>query len=727
MRLPTLVLVGLVWPLLSLLPPAPREVARPAKTWWLPEQHPCLLTTPAGIRTLRHQLQTIPWKTQSWQRLRAEADKFLEQPVDLPPRGGQWNQAYLDSVSGQVLQRGKLVGDWQWEHHNPKTQQIYRGNPARASRDYDGIIIGLLHDTWAVGVLQLGLAYQLSQDRRYATKAREILLAYARLYPTLPVINRSGRLAEGKCGKVHIQSLDEAVWLVDMVQGADLIWPTLSPADRQLLGQQLFSPAVAVIRRNYLGIHNITCWENAAIGLVGVLTRDEALLAFALDDPSRGYQAQVAKGITPDGSWLERAPGYQFYTLHALLTLGQAAANSGYPLDFAPLKKMFDWPLAFASPDLTLPPFNDSHPVSLPTQHFLYEWAYAQYQDPRYAAVLTDTARGAIQTRGPHWLNWALLYGAPALPPAPVRAVTSQNWPATGYARLTQGQGPEQALLYFKYTPHVGWHSHPEQLSFVLYKGGEPVAVDPGINRYGDPAHAAWYKKTFAHNTVVVNERSQRHSTAACLAFGQEKQVDYVMSETRNAYDSVRFVRTAALLSPNLVLIVDQVEARRPLKTVDVAYHQAGRWLDVPPSEAWAPHSGFALQERLLARHQQAVSLATRLPSGRQVRVSVDSQTPVDVRTGIGPSATGAPVASVFFQRPATTSACFAWCIALDGQRVQVAVRPVARPAPAGSATVPVLAVQVRAAHQHWNLLVNPDEVPATTSPGLVPKRFTVH
>lgn len=721
-----LVFLSLVSTLLfssPVLPPVGTLCPEPGGPAPLPERHPCLLLTAEGVARLRAEITTVPWKKQSWERLKADADKFLDQTVELPPRAGRWEHAYVDSVSGQPLQRGDQIGDWQWEHLNPVTHQKYRGQPAPKtgnytrsgykSRDYDGMVLGFVHNTWAAGVVECGLAYQLTQDRRYAAKAREILLAYAQLYPGLPAVNLSGKPTEKNYGKVQIESLGEAVWLVALAQGADLIWPTLPAADRQLLLRQLFYPAVAVLRPNTLGVHNITCWENAAIGLVGLLAHDEALVTFALAHPDRGFGTQVARGITADGFWFERAPGYQFYTLHALVTLGQAAANCGYPVELAPLKKMFDLPLALASPALGLSPFNDSKPVALPAQSYLYEWAYRQYQDPRYAAVLQAAPRGVGQTRGPHFLNWALLYGSPTLPPAPPRTVASRNLPASGYALLSQGQGPEQALLYLKYGPHSGWHSHPDQLSFVLYKGAEPVALDPGINTYGDPAHGAWYKTTFAHNTFFVDDAPQHPSTGACLAFGREKAVDYVMAETRNAYDSVRFVRTIALLTSNLVLVVDQVPAGAPVRGVDIAYHQAGRWLDFPPTEPWPrPRKGFeALQQPAVAPGQRRVSLAGRLPSGRAVRVSVDDHAPVDLRTGTGPSVANAAVASVFFHRPAAAAGATAWCIALDGQPVAVTVGPAAGSLAAAPGRAQALTVRIEAAHQQrWNLLVDPDQ-----------------
>jgi hypothetical protein len=46
-----------------------------------------------------------------------------------------------------------------------------------------------------------------------------------------------------------------------MAQGADLVWETLSEADRQTLADKLFLPAARdVILPHRMGVHNIQNW-----------------------------------------------------------------------------------------------------------------------------------------------------------------------------------------------------------------------------------------------------------------------------------------------------------------------------------------------------------------------------------------------------------------------------------------------------------------------------------
>jgi len=61
-----------------------------------------------------------------------------------------------------------------------------------------------------------GLAYALSGDKRYAQWSRDGLLAYADLYPRLPLTN-------GRCKVFQDESLCEAEWVVQIAQAYDLV------------------------------------------------------------------------------------------------------------------------------------------------------------------------------------------------------------------------------------------------------------------------------------------------------------------------------------------------------------------------------------------------------------------------------------------------------------------------------------------------------------------------
>lgn len=679
-------------------------------------QHPFLLTTPARISYLRSAIKSKSWHAQNWLRLKEKADKILLENVDLPTRAGNWEQYYIDTVTGVNLDRGKLIGDWQWEHRGHTTGHLFRSNVNRPNQDYDGVVIGLIHNAWALSIVELGLAYQISRNPRYAYKAREILLAYATLYPKLPITNRSkGRNPKDTdFGKIQVQTLDEAIWLIDVVQGTDLIWNYLSVNERKTIQNQLLIPSAHLITQTNQPTANIVCWENAAMGLVGLLSKDESMIREALYDSTKGYIHQVQHSITSEGFWIERSSGYHFYALHALITLGQAATNAGYSVDLKPLQKMLDAPLQLTSYELTIPAFNDSHTTQLRDQRYLYEWGYKQFNNSDYGVVLREQKRDKPENKGPFFLDWALIYGEASVPPVKFPVSQSINLPVTGYSLLSKGKEHFSTLLYLKYSPYTGGHSHRDQLSFVLVKNGEQIAIDPGINTYGDPAHWGWYQNSASHNTFLFNQLAQRASEAQCLAFGKSNNSEYVILDTRNAYDSIRFVRTATLITENLVLFVDQYQVHRPARDITIAYHQSGHWLNHPQAITYpnpVTGSGFAwLNNRQIIHQQRGLSLLGQLPSGRQVRVCTDATTPTDMITANDPSLINGDVSSVFFRRPISNSGMLVWCLALDGQLIDIEVKEISKSL-LRNYKVPALQIQLRNSRgKQWQVMVNPDK-----------------
>jgi hypothetical protein len=137
--------------------------------------------------------------------------------------------------------------------------------------------------------------------------AVKILLAYANRYLTYPLHN-TGRGEKTPGGRLHTHTLAESVWVIPAVQGADLLWDTLSDSDRRAIADKMFLPAARdVIMPHRFSIPNIQKWENAAIGLTGYLLGDAALIHTAIDDPKFGYRAQMATNVASDGVWSEGA------------------------------------------------------------------------------------------------------------------------------------------------------------------------------------------------------------------------------------------------------------------------------------------------------------------------------------------------------------------------------------------------------------------------------------
>lgn len=647
--------------------------------------HPRVLLDRADIEALKERIAQNAWAG-SWTAYRAAVDGSLAQPADLPPRGGNWRHYYVCPEHGVRLVQGQPVGPWKWEHRCPVGPHILYGNPCQANRDFDGTAIMEVHVRFARLLVDAGVVYQVTGDRRYAAKAREILLDYAGAYRRYALHDNDGQ--PGKGGRVASQSLTEASWLIEMAQGADLIWDALTPDERRLTETNLLRPALdEVILPHRFGIHNIQCWHNAAIGLVGFLLDDDRLVRRAIDDPGLGFREQIRRGVRDDGMWYEGASGYHFFALGGLWPLAEAARHAGIDLYSARFKSMFDGPLAQAMPNLSLPNFNDSVVVPLGARADLYELAYARWHDPHYAILLAGSERkGGLGI-------WFGLSQLPATEAVPARG--SRHSAASGYATLMRGTGPAATWLCVKYGPHGGAHGHNDKNHFILYGGGRVVMPDAGMHLYGSPLHDSWDRTSVAHNTLVVDEQSQACAEGRCLAFGTTNGVDYVVTEAGPVYKGVQFVRAIALLNEQLVVVVDRVQADTE-HVFDVACHVTGAWQSLPDGRRWTPPSGEGFQHMAGAT---ARTCATGLTVTADAAITLAGGVPTEIITGTGVGAsTEDQIPMLLFRRHARETA-FVWAVSLDRQPVTLAAESRAK------ATL----VTVRSGKEQWGLSMSED------------------
>lgn len=499
--------------------------------------NPRLLATKDELGLAKKRAQNTEWGKGYTDTLLKRCDEALLKPIALPDRGGQWPHWYACPKHG-----ARLKTEGPTRHVCPTDGQVFTGYP------YDDVLLLAAHNDYANLIRDLGMAWQLTGKRTYAEKARAILLAYAQKYPSYAYHDKNGKQGTGGA-KVGPQTLDEAVWLIPVAQGADLIWETLTEPERETLKGGLFYPAVQVIRQHKLGVHNIQCWKNSAVGLVGFLYGDKELLADAIDDPERGLQRQLREGITDDGPWYEGAWSYHFYTMSALAPLAEAMHHAGLPIYSGVLgeryKKLYLAPIRMALPNGQLPAFNDSNTATA-TGNVLYETALARFKAPELAIPLVGNGRRTLP---------ALLVGD-ALPAIPQNAAKTENFAASGYAYL---RAPGAALI-LKYGPHGGGHGHPDKLNVVFQVNGKTLLDDPGTSAYGVPAHTGWYKTSVAHNTLVVDEQNQKPATGTLLALQTGEGWSAALAEVKEIYPGITFRRAAFLVGGTTAVFCDMVE-----------------------------------------------------------------------------------------------------------------------------------------------------------------------
>lgn len=207
---------------------------------------PRLLLTKEGVREIKAQLGRNPLTDAAFAKAKAVADAAVAGPVEVP-----------------VPQ--DVGGGYTHEKHKQNYTDMYNA----------------------------GVVYQITGDKKYADFVRRMLLAYAEIYPSLPV--HPARFTKTP-GKIFYQILNEAVWLTFTANAYDCVYEYIPAAERRRIEDNLFRPVVEFMENGtpanntaFNSMHNFGTWMTAGTGMIGYVMDDREMVDKAL------------KGSTKDG------------------------------------------------------------------------------------------------------------------------------------------------------------------------------------------------------------------------------------------------------------------------------------------------------------------------------------------------------------------------------------------------------------------------------------------
>ena len=463
-----------------------------------------------------------------------------------------------------------------------------------------------------------GILYQLTQDMRYANAVKDMLLAYAEMYPTL---GYHPKRKEQSPGKLFWQSLNEAMWLVYTSQAYDNIKLAISTEDATAIENGVLRPMALFLSvenpQTFNKVHNHGTWANAAVGMTGLVLGElewveQALLGLDKSGDA-GFLKQLEVLFSPDGYYNE-GPYYQRFALLPFVLFAKAVEEN------QPERDIFGY-----RDGVLLKAINTTIQLSYNGLFFAINDAIKDKGTDTIELVYgVSIAYGLSQDTGllsiAKQQNQILLTGD-GLKVA--QALEQQKATPYGFANLTLGDGANgddgaliinrqnqtddvdetvhQALV-FKATSQGLGHGHFDKLNYIFYDNGEEIVRDYGAARflnveakYGGHYLAennSYAKQTISHNTLIVDEQSHFAGNTA-LGNQHAPNIDFVVNNDdisiskatmRNAYDGVVFDRTMAMFSPKdapYALIIDVLNVQsEQTHQYDLPVHYQGQLIE---------------------------------------------------------------------------------------------------------------------------------------------------
>jgi len=504
----------------------------------IPVTHPRIYTTAEQLSAFRAPLQTS--RKQWWETyFRPNAERLLEEPVATEPP--------TDWIVGARPGGGPLT-DELVAVLNKLEQHCFR---------------------IADRLEQLGFAYLISGDRRYADAAIAQLMEISRWDPE---------------GVTSYRNTDRSFRALtfEPALAYDWCWAAMTPQQRQTIRQAIAKRGALFISRFRDGArplykypydsHAVTALNYLVLVSLALL-HDEPVATEWFDFLMSVYPAMYPPWGDEDGGWAQGVSYWKWSMPDGCWVYD--ALKSLIGLDFYQKAHTRNNPwfkFYFQPPWCTSSHFGDGNPGAGADNTDRANLAHyaAVYKDPYLQWYALTPKPYSPNTYGPCSYWWYDEQLAPR-PPADLpqgRWLRDIGWVAM-HSDLSD---PDDIMLMFKSSSYGSWnHSQADQNSFVVYGYGEPLLIDSGYyDWYGSPHDVGYTRQTKAHNDLLVNGAGQpvwdKGATGSITRYFSSRPVDYTCGDATPAYKGAlqAFQRHILYLRPDVFVLLDEVKTDTP-------------------------------------------------------------------------------------------------------------------------------------------------------------------
>ncbi len=375
---------------------------------------------------------------------------------------------------------------------------------------------------------EYSINYCLSKNKQYLKYIEEALNYYALNYNKFSIHNKDGHIfgdvnCFDKCGRITAQGLNEAMIAIQIVNCIENMGTYVRKNITQNVFNLLFPKIHELLKPQVNRIHNIACYEVCAIGMMGILSDNFEMINYAFNSKYSFYN-QLNKGVTKDCFWFEGSFHYHLFVLNPILQLLKIAKNHNYyiPTSYYDIaRKMLIQAYKCSFSDCALPSPNDGWPNrDLSDYKKVFELGNQVFLE-KFDKILEMINTKINNTKTMHLLN-------------------------TGFSVLKN----EYWNVFLKYKDNNYGHAHPDKLNIEIKLGNAFLTHDLSTSGYGSEISQNFYKKTYSHNTIVVDGKNQNLECENIIKSCNNDSIDV---EVKNIYDDINASRKIELFHSQLI------------------------------------------------------------------------------------------------------------------------------------------------------------------------------
>lgn len=490
-------------------------------------------------------------------KIQKEVDAFAKDFNDDPKKTSEWGHSYFCDYDG-----GRLIFDIT----KPHTHKCSVCGKEFSNELYDGVWVYFYRNQAILTIWKAAGVYAYTKNKKYLDIIKSIMGFYAENYTKFVIHNKErGRFDSYEtmkwgCGRILPQGLNESIITIRMIQALELVKDDLDQAFLDFVYEHLFKEIYHLLKPQVNAIHNIRCWNNCAIGLIGLFFQDKEMIEFAFEGPFN-IRKQIQEGVTSDGFWYEGSIHYNFFTLEGITPL--LLFSEIYNYDFGKeekeiIKKMFINAYHYAFDNQYFPNPNDGWPsINLKTYSYIYHMAAKVFgEDSEIGNLLknienSSLPRTTLPLSKPYYIDNEIAYERLLLnTDFDLNHYTrveheTKNFPKSNFAILRAGG----MNAFVKYGLNGPSHAHPDLINLEIMYKNHRISRDLSNPGYVARLCSEWHKTSLAHNTVIRNgENVLSRDPGITLEYDST----HILCEADNTYPGVNYVRDVKI-TPNIL------------------------------------------------------------------------------------------------------------------------------------------------------------------------------